>query len=86
VYMVLSGYHINFLRSLKKNDEFSVTCSVFRDKNGLPKLHFKQHISLNKKIMAKAVFLGTCVPATGGRPYLPESVLVKLDDFPVLEE
>jgi len=29
---------------------------------------------------------GTCVPATGGRPYLPESLLAKLDDVTVPEE
>ncbi len=86
VYMVLSGYQISFLRSLKKDDEFVVTCAVLKDKNGSPKLHFKQSIILNNKVMAKATFTGTCVPATGGRPYLPASVLDKLNDVPVLEE
>lgn len=35
VYMVLSSYTIHFLKSLKKGNEFGVTCSVFRDKGGL---------------------------------------------------
>ncbi|GAA4323891.1 hypothetical protein GCM10023149_25140 [Mucilaginibacter gynuensis] len=86
VYMVLSSYSLHFLRSLKKGDEFTVTCSVYRDRIGMPKLHFKQAILLNNKAMAKAVFSGTCVPASGGRPYLPESVLVRLQDFSVLED
>jgi acyl-CoA thioester hydrolase len=83
--MVLSNYSISFLRSLKKGDEFKVTCELFADKSGAPKLHFKQSIILNNKVMTKAVFTGTCVPATGGRPYLPASVLEKIKDAPVLE-
>jgi len=86
VYMVLSNYSISFLRSLKKGDEFTVTCALFKDKAGLPKLHFKQSIIFNNKIMTKAVFTGTCVPATGGRPYLPESVLERIKDALVLED
>ena len=85
VYMVLSSYSLNFIRSLKKGDEFSVTCEVFRDKDKLPKLHFKQTILLNKKVVTKAVFSGTCIPAAGGRPYLPETVLEKLKDASELE-
>ena len=85
VYMVLSNYSIHFLRSLKKDDEFNVTCSVYKDKGGLPKLHFRQTVYLNNKPMTKAVFSGTCVPASGGRPYLPESILVRLVEMPELE-
>jgi acyl-CoA thioester hydrolase len=85
MYMVLSNYSISFIRSLKKGDEFSVTCEVFKDKAGLPKLHFKQAILLNKKIVTRAVFTGTCIPASGGRPYLPDIVLNKLIDFPDLD-
>jgi acyl-CoA thioester hydrolase len=85
IYMVLSNYSISFLRSLKKGDEFIVTCTLYADKAGLPKLHFKQEIKLNGKVMTKAVFTGTCIPATGGRPYLPEFVLEKIKDAPVLE-
>ncbi|WEA00053.1 acyl-CoA thioesterase [Mucilaginibacter sp. SJ] len=86
IYMVLSNYSISFLRSLKKGDEFKVTCTLYTDKGGLPKLHFKQSIICNNKVMTKAVFTGTCVPATGGRPYLPASVLEKIKDAPVLED
>jgi len=86
VYMVLSSYSLQFLRSLKKGDEFNVSCAVFRDKAGLPKLHFKQSIILNKKVMSKAVFSGTCVPATGGRPYLPDAIQLSLMDMPVLND
>ncbi|OOQ58900.1 acyl-CoA thioesterase [Mucilaginibacter pedocola] len=82
IYMVLSGYSLDFVRPLKKGDEFTATCSVHKDRNGLPKLHFKQSILLNKKIMAKGVFTGTCIPATGGRPYLPDTVITRLSDFP----
>jgi len=85
VFMVLSQYKINFLRSLKKGDEFSVTCTLFTDKDKLPRLHFKQSILLNGKVMTKAIFTGTCVPATGGRPYLPADLLEKFADAPVLD-
>lgn len=36
VYMVLSSYSINFIRSLKQDDEFSVICQVFKDKAASP--------------------------------------------------
>lgn len=85
VYMVLSQYKINFLRSLKKGDEFSVTCALFTDKDNLPRLHFKQSILLNGKIMTKAIFTGTCIPATGGRPYLPANLLEKFENAPQLD-
>ncbi|WP_267402982.1 MULTISPECIES: thioesterase family protein [unclassified Chryseobacterium] len=83
--MVLSEYKINFVRSLKKDDTISVTCELYRDKDGLPRLHFKQSIILNKKIVTKAVFTGTCVPATGGRPFIPESLQAIIKNAPVLE-
>lgn len=85
IYMVLSGYKIQFLRSLKKDDVFTVTCSLFADPAGQPKLHFKQTIVLNGKVITKAVFTGTCIPATGGRPYLPESIKQLTVDAPVLD-
>lgn len=85
VYMVLSGYKIQFVRSLKKDDEFTVTCTLYKDPAGLPRLHFKQTIMMNNKVMTKAVFTGTCVPATGGRPYLPASVNDKIADAPVID-
>jgi acyl-CoA thioester hydrolase len=62
--MVLSQYTVKFLRPLKANDQFTVTCDLFTDKNNLPKLHFKQSIILNGKNMTTAIFTGTCVPAS----------------------
>jgi acyl-CoA thioester hydrolase len=85
VYMVLSGYKIQFLRSLKKGDEFTVTCTLYADPAGQPRLHFKQSIILNNKVMTKAVFTGTCIPATGGRPYLPDAVKELIAAAPVLD-
>ena len=86
VFMVLSGYKISFLRSLKKGDNFSVTCALFTYKGGLPRLHFKQAIMLNGKVMTKAIFTGTCILASGGRSYLPASITEKIADAPVLNE
>jgi acyl-CoA thioester hydrolase len=84
VYMVLSQYSIKFLRSLRAGYNFDVTCSVFTDSQGLPRLHFKQSIVKNGKLMASAIFTGTVVPATGGRPYLPEELRKHLRDAPPL--
>ena len=83
--MVLSEYSIRFLRSLKQGDTFTVTCELFRDKNDVPKLHFQQSIILNGKITTKAIFTGTCVLSTGGRPFLPEAIKSMIENAPVLE-
>ncbi|MHC6201534.1 acyl-CoA thioesterase [Elizabethkingia miricola] len=85
VNMVLSGYTINFLRSLKQDDTFIVTCELFRDKNNTPKLYFKQSIMMNNKIITKAIFTGTCVLSTGGRPFIPETIKSIIENAPVLE-
>ncbi|MCT3806515.1 acyl-CoA thioesterase [Elizabethkingia anophelis] len=86
VNMVLSGYTINFLRSLKKDDTFIVTCELFRDKNNAPKLYFKQSIMMNNKIITKAIFTGTCILSTGGRPFIPETIKSIIDNAPILED
>ena|SRR5581483_6476895 len=82
VNMVLSKYTLQFVRSLKKGDEFVVTCSPMVDKNNKTVLHFRQTILLNNKIVTKAVFSGTCVKAGGGRPFLPENLQEKLVGAP----
>ena len=84
VYMVLSQFSIKFVRSLKKSDEFVVTCVLYRDATNQPKLHFMQTILLNKKIMTTGIFTGTCVPAAGGRPFLPLKIQLLLPDLPTL--
>ncbi|MFH7018838.1 acyl-CoA thioesterase [Flavobacterium sp. FlaQc-47] len=85
VFMVLSEYSIKFIRSLKRNDNFDVTCAVFTDAKGLPRLHFKQSIVKNGKVMASGVFTGTCIPATGGRPYIPEELKANFADAQELD-
>jgi acyl-CoA thioester hydrolase len=82
VNMVLSKYSLQFVRSLKKGDIFQVTCSPMRDAGNNSVLHFKQTILLNNKIVTKAVFSGTCVRSSGGRPFLPDNLLGKLADVP----
>lgn len=84
VNMVLSQYTIQFLRSLKKDDTFTVTCQLMADKGDKPQIHFEQKIMLNGKIVTKGVFSGTCVSSKGGRPYLPDAIKEKLKDAPVL--
>ena len=82
VNMVLSRYSLQFVRSLKRGDQFIVTCSPMLDKNNKSVLHFRQTIMLNNKVVTKAVFSGTCVKSSGGRPYLPENLLEKLAGAP----
>jgi len=85
VFMVLSEYSLKFIRPLKKGDVFDVTCAVYTDAKGLPRLHFKQSIFKSGKIMASGIFTGTCIPASGGRPYLPEELKANFADAPALE-
>lgn len=82
VNMVLTKYTMEFVRSLKKDDEFTVTCKLLLDNSKKPVLHFKQAILLNDKIVTRAVFSGTCIKAGGGRPFLPEGLLERLVDVP----
>lgn len=85
VFMVLSKYTLHFVRSLRKGNEFTVTCSVFKDKSSATTLHFKQTITLNGKLVTKGIFSGTCIPAKGGRPFLPAALFGKLEDASFLE-
>ncbi|MDP9076751.1 MAG: thioesterase family protein [Bacteroidota bacterium] len=82
--LVLSEYKIQFIRSLKKGDEFTVSCQLLADPDALPKIHFKQEIICKGKIITKATFTGTCIPASGGRPYLPEAVKQLIKNIPML--
>ncbi|HEY6901792.1 MAG TPA: thioesterase family protein [Puia sp.] len=82
VNMVLSKYTLQFVRSLKKGDTFIVTCSPLLDKTNKSVLHFRQTILLNNKVVTKAIFSGTCVKSTGGRPFLPGNLLEKLAGTP----
>ena len=83
--MVLSQFTIKFVRSLKKGDEFKVTCELYADSAGQPRLHFKQKILKNNKLMTIGTFSGTCVAASGGRPFLPDTLKTMLQDLPVME-
>jgi len=35
--------------------------------------------------MTKAIFTGTCIPAAGGRPFLPANLQEKFEDAPQLD-
>lgn len=85
VNMVLSKYTISFFRSLRRGDEFTVTCELYKDPTDQPKLHMVQHILKNGKKYTTGVFTGTCVKSTGGRPFLPDGLGELLKDAPVLE-
>lgn len=84
--MILSEYTIKFHRSLLKDDSFTVNCELFSDSEGSPKFYLKQEIRRNKKLITSAVFTATCVKATGGRPFIPEYLLNKINAAPKLEK
>lgn len=73
--MILTEYTIKFLRSLKKDDSFSVTCTLFSNKTDRPIFHIKQKIIMNGKTMTEATFTATCIRSSSGRPFLPDNVL-----------
>jgi acyl-CoA thioester hydrolase len=83
--MVLSQFTIKFLRSLRKDDQFTVTCELYADSTGQPRIHFKQKIIKHKKLMTIGIFSGTCVAAAGGRPFLPHKLKTMLQSLPVIE-
>jgi len=84
--LVLSGYSIKFLRSLKKGDRFSVTCRLLKDKSGLPKFHLHQTIVMNNKVYTEAIFTGTCIELGRSRPFLPDVITTQLEKAPLLED
>lgn len=83
--MVLTQYTIKFLRPLKKGDTFLVTCELLADKSNKPIFYLHQKILSGNKVMTEAIFSATCVRASGGRPYLPETIVEKIQSAPPLE-
>jgi acyl-CoA thioester hydrolase len=72
--MVLAGYTIKFFRPLRKNDVFRVNCSLYKGAANSVKFYLKQSITLNNKVFTEATFTVTCVPANGGKAYLPNDI------------
>lgn len=72
--IVISEYTIKFLRPLKGGDTFEVTCEGEISSDNT-KLIIHQEIKMNGKKFTDGVFLGTCVKATGGRSFLPDSLI-----------
>ena len=83
--IVLSEYTLKFLRPLKKDDRFTVTCLVIADSEGKPKIYFKQTIIKDGKAMTEAVFTATCVLSSGGRPFIPEGLKEKVAQLATAE-
>jgi len=83
--IVLSQYTLKFLRSLRKDDAFVVTCSAHPDKNNKPQFHLKQEIRRDGKLVVTALFTATCVKASGGRSFVPEEVLALIADAEPVE-
>lgn len=69
---VLMSYEMRFKSSLKEDDEIKVTCEL--KPISTLKFGFHQQIIANNKVCAEADFVVTCVPAGGGRPFIPEEL------------
>lgn len=82
--MVLAEYTLRFRRSLKKGDSFEVTCRGYQEEGKKTKLYFQQQIILGGTVFTDATFIATCVPASGGRPFIPESITAKILATPSL--
>jgi acyl-CoA thioester hydrolase len=82
--MVLAGYTIRFMRPLKKDDNFIVTCELFKDPKSESKFHIRQAIIIDEKTYTEATFTATCILASGGRPFLPELVKEQVQRAPEL--
>lgn len=66
---VLVSYELRFKQPLKGNDLVKVTCEL-KPISAL-KFGFHQKMVSNGKVCAEADFVCTCIPASGGRPFLP---------------
>jgi acyl-CoA thioester hydrolase len=75
---VLAEYTLKFKSSLKKGDRVTVTCELKPIEGSRSRFGFHQTIVRDGKVAAEALFTATCVPAAGGRPFIPEGVLSKL--------
>ena len=84
--MVLSEYTLKFRKSLKMGDSFEVTCRGYQEEGKRTKLFFHQQIILAGTIYTEATFVATCVPSTGGRPFIPESVVKAISTLPAQSE
>ena len=83
--IVLSQYTIKFLRPLRKDDAFVVTCAAHPDKNNKPQIHLKQEIRRDGKLIVSALFTATCVPSAGGRSYIPQELSALLGEAEPIE-
>ncbi len=70
--LVLVEYNLRFRASLKKGDQLVVTCQLVPVEGSRSRVAFAQQIMCNDKVAAEANFIATCVPAAGGRPFIPE--------------
>lgn len=77
--LVLAEYTLKFKASLKKDDHLIVTCELIAIEGSRSRVGFTQQIICNDKVAAEANFIATCVPATGGRPFIPDELKIYLD-------
>lgn len=72
--LVLAEYTLKFRTSLKKGDHLIVTCELTPIEGSRAKFGFTQQILCHGKVASEATFVATCVPAAGGRPFIPEEL------------
>ena len=73
--LVLSEFSLKLKSSIKANDLMIVSCELLISECSKIRFAFKQEIRVNDKLAAEGTFYGTCVAATGGRPFIPNEIL-----------
>lgn len=76
---VLLSYELKFKNPLKTNDIVEVTCEL--NPISALKFGFNQKMISAGKVCAEASFVCTCIPASGGRPFLPEELKSVLNNL-----
>ena len=76
--LVLVEYTLKFKRSLRRGDHLSVTCELLSSPRTRSRFALGQSIICDDKVAAEATFIATCVPAAGGRPFIPEAIAAQI--------
>lgn len=78
--LVLSEYSLKFKTSITANDAIVVNCNLIISECSKIRFAFKQEIRIKDKVAAEGVFYGTCVPSSGGRPFIPKEMLEYIEN------
>jgi acyl-CoA thioester hydrolase len=78
-YVLASIDKMNFKRPVLRGAVVTVSCQI--EPITSTKFGFYQTMLVGDKIVADAHFTATCIPATGGRPFIPEKLKKSLESL-----